>query len=144
MGIQIGFHLWKWKICLFKNYLHSGLTKIYPKMIRIWLKCSKECLKVARAREPTYISQIGIKKLCNIFKPIFQLLPNSLHSRLLKLRPRMTRSWEKRGPQTTCLLPKSGPCVQLSNGYPNMISSLEMKNLSFQKLPSFGVNQNQP
>ena len=95
MGIQIWFHLWKWRICLFKNYLHSGLTKINPKTIRIWSKCSKECLKVARAREPTYRSQISIKKLFNIFKPIFPLLSNSLHSSLVKLWPKMTRSWEK-------------------------------------------------
>jgi hypothetical protein len=95
MGIQIWFHLWKWRICLFKNYLHSGLTKINPKTIRIWSKCSNECLKVARAREPTYISQIGNKKLFNIFKPIFPLLPNSLRLSLVKLGPKMTRSWEK-------------------------------------------------
>jgi hypothetical protein len=95
MDIQIWFHLWKWRFCLFKNYLHSGLTKINPKRIRIWSKCSKECLKVARAQEPTYISQIGIKKLFNIFKPIFPLLPNRFHSRLVKLGPKMTRSWEK-------------------------------------------------
>ena len=95
MGIQIWFHLWKWRICLFKIHLHSRLTKINPKTIRIWSKCSKECLKVARAREPTYRSQISIKKLFNIFKPIFPLLPNSLRSSLVKLGPKMTRSWEE-------------------------------------------------
>jgi hypothetical protein len=38
MGIQICFHICKWRIFLFKNHLHSGLTRINPKMIRIWSK----------------------------------------------------------------------------------------------------------
>ena len=50
------------------------------------------------AQEHTCISQMGIKKLVCIFKPIIPLLPNSLHSGLVKLCPRMTRSWEK-GPK---------------------------------------------
>jgi len=129
---------------LFKNHLHSRLTIINPKKIRIWSKWTKECFNVARAQEPTYISQMRIKKLFYIFKLIIPLLPNNLHSRLVKLGPIMTRSWEKRGPRTTRLCLQLGPCVQLSNGYPNMISYLQMKNFSFQKSPSFGVNQNQP
>ena len=129
---------------LFKNHLHSRFARINPKKIRIWSKWTEECLNVARAQEPTYISQMGIKKLFCIFKPIIQLLPNNLRSRLDKLGPRMTRSWGKRGLRSTRLLPQSGPRVQLSNVYPDMISSLEMKNLSFQKSHSFGVNQNQP
>jgi hypothetical protein len=95
MGIQIWFHICKWRILLFKNHLHSGLTRINSKTIRIWSKWVKECLNVVRARENTYISQIGIKKLFCIFKPIFALFPNSLHSRLVKLGPRRTWSWEK-------------------------------------------------
>jgi hypothetical protein len=95
MGIQIWFHICKWRILLFKNHLHLGLTRIDPKTIRIWSKWPKECLNVTSAREPTCISQMGIKKLFCIFKPIIQLLPNSLHSGLVKLGPRMTRSWEK-------------------------------------------------
>jgi hypothetical protein len=41
---------------------------------------------------------MGIKKLFYIFKPIIPLLPNSLHSRLVKLGPRMTEV-EKKGPK---------------------------------------------
>jgi hypothetical protein len=95
MGIQIWFHICKCGMLLFKNHLHSGLTRINPKTIRIWSKWAKECLNAARARKPTYIFQMGIKKLFYIFKPIIPLLPNSLRSRLVKLRTRMTRSWEK-------------------------------------------------
>jgi len=95
MGIQLWFHIWKWRICLLKNHLHFGLTRINPKTKRIWSKWAKECRNVSRAREPAYISQMGIKKLFYIFKPIIPLLPNSLRSRLVKLGPRITRSWEK-------------------------------------------------
>ena len=145
MGIQIWFHICKWRILLFKNHLHSGLTEINPKTIRIWSKWAIECLNVSRAREPTYISQMGIKKLFCIFKPIIPFLPNSLHSGLVKLWLGMTRSWEKRAPRTTRLRSQSrGSRLQLSNGYPNMISYLQTKNFSFQRSSSFGVNQNQP
>jgi hypothetical protein len=41
---------------------------------------------------------MGIKKLFYIFKPIIPLLPNSLHSRLVKLGHRMTED-EKKGPK---------------------------------------------
>jgi hypothetical protein len=71
------------------------LTRIKPRTIWIWSKWAKECLNIARAREPTYISQKGIKKLIYIFKPIIPLIPNSLRSRLVNIGPRMTRSWEK-------------------------------------------------
>ena len=67
VGIQIWFHLWKWRIWLFKNNLHSGLTRVNPKTVRIWSKWAKECLNVTSTREPTCISQIGIKKLFYIF-----------------------------------------------------------------------------
>jgi len=144
IGIQILFHLWKWRILLFKNHLHLGLTRINPQMIRIWSKWAKECLNVARAREPTYISPMGIKKLFYIFKRIIPLFLNSLHLGLVKLGPRKTRSWEKRGPRTTHLRSQSRPRVQLSNGYPNMIYYLQMKNVAVQNPPSFGVNQNPP
>jgi hypothetical protein len=93
--MQIWFHICKWRILLFKNHLHSRLTKIDPKAIQICSKWTKECLNVTSAREPTCISQMGIKKLFCIFKPIIQLLPNSLHSRRVKRWSRMTRSWEK-------------------------------------------------
>jgi hypothetical protein len=95
MGIQIRFHICKWRIFLFKNHLHFGLTSINPKTIRIWSKWVNECLNVARAREPTYMSQMGIKILFYIFKPIIALLPNNLRSRLVKLGPRTTRRLEK-------------------------------------------------
>jgi hypothetical protein len=98
MGIQIWFHISKWRIFLFKNHLHSGLTRINTKTIRIWSKCPKECLNFARPREPTYITQMGIKKLFYIFKPTIPLLRNSLCSGMVKLRPRITQSWEK-GPK---------------------------------------------
>jgi hypothetical protein len=114
MGIQIWFHICNWRILVFKNHLHSRLTGINPKTIRIWSKWAKECLNFTRAREPTYISQMGIRKLFYIFKPIIPLLQNSLRSRLVKLGPILTKSWEKRGPRTTRLLPQSGTRVQLS------------------------------
>jgi hypothetical protein len=98
MGIQIWFHLWKWRIYFFKNHFHSALTRIIPKTIRIWSKWAKDCLNVTSTREPTCISQMGIKKLYFIFKPTIPLLLNSLHSGLVKLGTKMTRSREK-GPQ---------------------------------------------
>ena len=102
---------------LFKNHLHSRFARINIKKIRIWSKWTEECLNVARAQEPTYISQMGIKKLFCIFKLIIPILPNSLHSGLVKLGHRRTRSWEKRGPKTTRLRSQSrGPRLQLSNG----------------------------
>ena len=94
IGIQIWFHLWKWRIYFFKNHFHSGLTRIIPKTIRIWSKRAKDCLNVTSAREPTCISQMGVKKLFFIFKPMIPLLLNSLHSGLVKLGPKMNRSRE--------------------------------------------------
>ena len=145
MGIQIWFQICKWRICLFKNHLHSRWTKINRKTIQIWLKSTKECLSVASAGEPTCMSQMVIKKLFCIFKPIIPLLPNSLHSRLVK---NLGLEWpeveKKGGPRTTRLFSQSRPRVQLSNGYPNMISCLQMKKLSLKESTSFGVNQNQP
>ena len=93
--MQISFLIWKWRILLFKNHLHSGLTQINTKTIRIWSKWEKECLNVTSAREPTCISQMGIKKLFFIFKPIIPLHLNSLHLGLVKLEPKMNRSREK-------------------------------------------------
>ena len=98
MCIKIWFNICKWRIFLFKNHLHSGLTIITPKTIWIWSEWKKECLNVTSARQPTCISEMGNKKLFYIFKPIIPLLPNSLRSRLDKRGPRMTRSWEK-GPR---------------------------------------------
>jgi hypothetical protein len=98
MGIQIWFHLWKWRICLFKNHLHSGFTIINPKTKQIWSKCVKEYLNVTSTREPTCICPIGIKKLFYIFKPIIPLLLNSLHSELVKLGSKMIQIWEKGAP----------------------------------------------
>jgi hypothetical protein len=117
MCIKIWFHIWKWRILRFKSHLHSGLTRINLKTMRIGSKRAKECLNVARskeptcisqmgikkliynskhiivrAREPTYISTMGIKKLFHIYKPIIPLLPNSLHWRLVNIGPKMTRS----------------------------------------------------
>jgi hypothetical protein len=60
-----------------------------------WSSLSTEFLNIMRAREPTCISQMGIKKLFYIFKHIIPLLLNSLHSGLVKLGPKMTRSLEK-------------------------------------------------
>ena len=65
--IQILFHLWKWRIYFFKNHFHSGLTRIIPKTIRIWSKWAKDCLNITSAREPTCISQMGIKKIIFYF-----------------------------------------------------------------------------
>jgi len=107
MGIQIRFHIFKWRIFIFKNHLHSRLTRTNPKTIRIWSKWVKECLNVTRTREPTCIYQIGIKKLFCIFKPIIPLLQNSLHSGLVKLGSRMTRNWEKKGAQELHVLARN-------------------------------------
>ena len=92
MGIQIWFHICKWRIFLFKNHLLSGLTRINPETIWIWSKWAKECLNVTSAWEPTCISQKGIKNVFYIFKPIIPLFLNSLQSGLVKLGARMTRS----------------------------------------------------
>ena len=62
IDIQIWFLICKRRMLLFKNHLHSGLTKIKPKTIRIWSKWAEECLNIARAQEPTYISEIVSKK----------------------------------------------------------------------------------
>ena len=80
MGIKIWFHICKQKILLFKNHLHSGLSRVNRKTTRIWSKQAKDCLNVPSAREPTCISPMGIQKIFCIFKPIIKLLPNSLHS----------------------------------------------------------------
>jgi len=120
MGIQIWFRIWKWRICLLK--------KINPKTIRIWSKWAKECLSVTSARQPTCMSQMVIQKLFYIFKPIIPLLPNSLHSRLVKhLGLEWSKVEKKGGPRTTRLRSQSRPRVQLSNGYLNMISYLQTK-----------------
>ena len=84
MGIQIWFYICKWRILLFKNHLHSRLTRIDTKTIQIWSKRGKECLNLTTSPEPTCVSQMGSKKLICIFKPIIPLLPNSLHSELVK------------------------------------------------------------
>jgi len=84
MGIQIWFYICKWRILLFKNHLHSRLTRIDTKTIQIWSKRGKECLNLTTSPEPTCVSQMGNKKLFCIFKPIIPLLPNSLHSELVK------------------------------------------------------------
>jgi len=95
MCIQIWSNICKWRILAFKNNLYSGQTRIDRKTIWIWSKWEKEFLNVTSAREPTCISQMEIKKLFCIFKPMIPLLPNRLHSELVKLGARMTRSWEK-------------------------------------------------
>jgi hypothetical protein len=95
IGSQMWFHLRKWRIYLFKNHLHSWLTRINPKTTRIWSKWAKNYLNVANAREPTCISQMGMKKLFFIFKHIIPLFLNSFHSGMVKLGTKMTRSREK-------------------------------------------------
>jgi hypothetical protein len=96
MGIQIWFHICKWRTLLFEIYLHSGLTRNNTKTVRIWSKWEKECLNVMSAREPTCIFEMGIKKLFYTFRPMIPLFPNSLHLRLVKLGHRMNWwSWEK-------------------------------------------------
>jgi len=142
--MQISFHICKWRIFLFKNHLHSGLTEIIPKTIRIWSKWAKEYLNVTSTREPTGISQMHIKKLFCIFKPIISFRPNTLHSGRVKLGPRMTRMWEKKGPRTTRLHSQLRPCVQLSNGYPNIISYFQMKNLFFKNHLHSGLTKINP
>jgi len=77
---------------------------------------------------------MGIQKIFCIFNPIIKLFPNSLRSGWSNLCLEW-REVDKRGPRTTRLLPQSGPHIQLSNGHPNMISCLEIKNLPFQKSP---------
>ena len=111
--------------------LHVQLSNEHPNMIS-YLKMNKFAFQKSSSFE------------VNHNQPIIPLLLNSLHSGPVKLGPRMTRSLEKGGPKTTCIHSQLGPFVQLTNGYPNMISYLQMKNCSFQKSPSFRVNQNQP
>jgi hypothetical protein len=60
------------------------------------------------------------------FKPIIPL-----HSNLgLECDPKSRKS----GPRTTRPRSQSRPCAQLPNGYPNMISYLEMENSAFQPI----------
>jgi hypothetical protein len=40
--------------------------------------------------------------------------------------------YRKCGPRSTLLRSSSRPCLQLSNGYPKLISYFEMKNFTFQ------------
>jgi hypothetical protein len=56
-----------------------GTTIIDHKMIQIWLKWDKRCLNVVSTREPMCISQMGIKKLFYIYKPLILLLLHCLH-----------------------------------------------------------------
>jgi len=139
MDIQIWFHLWKWKICLFKNHLHSGLTRINPKTIRICSKWEKLCLNVTRAREPTCISQMGIKKLFYIYKPIITHFINSLHSKLVKLGLRMIESWDKAAQERYLFAHKDDHVYNPQMGIQTWLSYFQMKNFAFQKSPSFGV-----
>ena len=114
MVIQIWLQIFKWRICLFKTHLHLGLTIINPKTISVWSKWTKECLNITSAGEPTCMSQMGIQKLFCIFKCIIPLLPNSLHSTLVK---NLGLEWpeveKKGGPRTTRLRSQSSPRIQL-------------------------------
>ena len=104
MCIQLWFHICKWRILLFENHLDSGLTKIDPKTIRIWSKWEKECHDVTSAREPTCISQMGIKKL--FWPEVEKKGPKNYTSPLLAIR-------------TTCTTPKwvSKYDFTFANGY---------------------------
>ena len=46
----------------------------------------------------------------------------------------MTWSWENAAQKIDVSSRKSRPCLQLSNGYPKLISYLEMKNFTFQPI----------
>jgi hypothetical protein len=60
MGIEIWFHLWKWRIYLFKIHLHSRLSKIKPKTKRIWSK------KVPK----NYTSSLTVRTTCTTLKQV--------------------------------------------------------------------------
>ena len=81
---------------------------------------------------PNMISYVETKNFD--FQPIIPLRSNIS----LECDPKL----RKNGPRTIRLCLQSKPRVQLSNGYPNMISYLQMNNFNFQKSPSFGVNKN--
>jgi hypothetical protein len=73
---------------------------------------------------PKLISYLETKNFT--FQPIIPLRSNSG----LECDPKL----RKCGPRTTRLRSQSRPCLQLSNGYPKLISYLEMKNFTFQPI----------
>jgi len=122
MGIQIWFHICKWRIFLFKNHLLSGLTRINPETIWIWSKWAKECLNVTSAWEPTCISQKGIKNVFYIFKPIISPFLNHLHSRLTRIKPETIWIWSKWAKE----------CLNVTSAWePTCISQKGIKNVFY-------------
>ena len=87
---------------------------------------------------------MGNKAISNIFKPMIPFLPNNLRSRLVKLGPRMTRSWEK-GAQELHIFSRNRGHVHNSQLVIQIwIQIFKWRIFFFQNSPSFGVDQNQP
>jgi hypothetical protein len=88
--------------------------------MRIWSKWAKYCLNVTSAREPTFISQMGIQKRFHIWNEEFWF------SKITFIRgyPESTLNdmnlieMGKRVPQCS---ERSGTHLHLSNGYPKII-----------------------
>jgi hypothetical protein len=81
-----------------------------------------------RAQFPNgYPNMISYLEMVNYsFQPIIPLRSN--------LGPKCDPKTRKIGPRTTHPHSQSRPCAQVPNGYPNMISYLEMKSCAFQPI----------
>jgi len=128
MGIQIWFHIWKWRICCFSTH-NSTSFKFEPRI----------CQEVEKKGFKNYTSSLAIKTTCTTPKWVSKydfIFANEefvsfqpkilLHSNLsLEYEPKLGKS----RPRTARLRSQSRSCLQLSNGYPNMISYLKTENL---------------
>jgi len=121
---------------LFLNRQFFAFKTIIPLRSNLGLEFD---LELRKKRPINYTSSLAIKTTCTTlkwvskydfifgnkeflaFQPIIPLRSN--------LGPEYKRKLRKNGPRTTHLCSQSRPCVQLPNGYPNMISYFEMENL---------------
>ena len=132
MGIQIWFHICKWRILLFNPQYHFVKNRA-RNVTRCWENVAQELLvsthkSIPRLQlsngYPNFISYLETKNFT--FTPIIPLRSNSG----LECDPKL----RKCGRRTTSLRSQSRPCPQLSNGYPKFISYLEAKNFTFQPI----------
>jgi hypothetical protein len=121
MGIQKWFHISVKKFAL-KKSTSFRVTIINTKTIRIWSKWAKEFLSIMSAREPTYISQMGIQIWFHICKWIILLFKNHLHLGLTRINPKtiwILSNWAKE-------------CLNVARAWEHTyISQMGMKNLFY-------------
>jgi hypothetical protein len=128
------------KLILYFETENFGFQPIIPLRSNSGLECDPKLRKCGRrttslrsqSRPPRQLSN-GYPKLISYlemknftFQPIIPL-----HSNLgVKCDPKLRKCCRR----TTCLHSQSRPRLQLSNGYPKLISYLEMKNFTFQPI----------